>query len=379
MSPRAYQSHQITCEVCGQERRAQLKGRDICRTCLRKEPSARCVRCGHAKHNVDEQSGLCARCTPVMARPVAACMRCSRTRAIYKQEQQLCKDCNKYAHQHARSKDRQVKVTCGVCGEIRSCALLGRAICSACWREERNGRGICSRCNRLKVYQAKAERLCKQCYKNHLAPRVLRSYVERFTTPYPYNTSRFDLLTATIDWPTVTQKTDRKFRAFGQFFQIHPLSEPLTWETLEHVLPPLGPTKRTAPKQIRACLLEGAHLLVAAGQLEYWESYVARRNALSPIKQAPERIQPLLHRYATWLGERQSAASNVREHLEGLACFWRWCERRSIHGPEEVHVSRLCCRSTGCGNAQRVGERCPLNPATAQPPQCVLAVAPSAR
>jgi hypothetical protein len=339
LSPRAYQSHPITCEVCGQERRAQLKGRAICRACLRKEPSACCVRCGHTKHDIDELSGLCPRCTPVMARPVAACTRCLRSGAIYNQEQQLCKGCTKYARQRARSKDRQVKVTCCVCGAIRSSVLLERAICSACWREERNGRGICSKCKRLKAYQVKAERLCKQCYKNQLAPRVLQSYVEIFTTPYPYNTLLFDRLTATIEWPAVTQKTDRKFRAFGHFLQIHPLSNPLTWETLEHVLPPLGPTKRTAPKQIRACLLEVAHLLVAEGKLESWESYVARRNALAPIKQAPECIQALLHRYATWLGERQSAPSNVRDHLEGLACFWRWCEQRNIHGPEEVHVS----------------------------------------
>jgi hypothetical protein len=189
------------------------------------------------------------------------------------------------------------------------------------------------------VYQVKAERLCKQCYKDHLAPQALRSYVERFTTPYPHNTALFDLFTETIDWPTVTQKMDRKFRSFGHFLQIQPLSEPLTWETLEHVLPPLGPTNRTVPKQIRACLLELAHLLVAEGKLESWETYVARRNALSPIKQAPERIQALLHRYAIWLGERQSAPSNVREHLECLACFWRWCEQRGIHGPEEVQVS----------------------------------------
>jgi hypothetical protein len=339
VSPRAYQSHPIMCEVCGQERRAQLKGRAICRACLRKEPSARCVRCGYVKHDIDELSGLCPRCTSLMARPVAVCTRCSCSGAIYNQEQQLCKACTKYARQRARSKDRQVKVTCCVCGAMRSSVLLERAICSACWREERNGRGICSRCKRLKAYQVKAERLCKQCYKNQLAPRVLRSYVERYTTPYPYNMALFDLLTATIEWPAVTQKTDRKFRSFGHFLQIQPVSDPLTWETLEQVLPPLGPTNRTEPKQVRACLLELAHLLAAEGKLESWETYVARRNALSPINQAPEHIQALLHRYAIWLGERQSAPSNVREHLECLACFWQWCDRRGIHGPEEVHVS----------------------------------------
>ena len=39
MSPRPHQLRQITCEVCGRQRRAEQKDRDICRDCLRKEPS----------------------------------------------------------------------------------------------------------------------------------------------------------------------------------------------------------------------------------------------------------------------------------------------------------------------------------------------------
>ena len=46
MSPRLYQSRQIICEVCGRQRRAEQKDRDICLDCLRKEPSVRCIRCG---------------------------------------------------------------------------------------------------------------------------------------------------------------------------------------------------------------------------------------------------------------------------------------------------------------------------------------------
>ncbi len=339
MSPRAYQLRQIVCEVCGRRCRAQLKDRDICQTCLRKQPRARCTRCGQMKHYVDEESGLCPRCAPVAARPVSVCARCSRARAIYNLEEQLCHDCNQAVRARDRSKDRRVKVKCTICGQMRPSQLFGRAICPACWREERNGRGICSKCNRLRVFQVKAERLCKQCYHEHLAPQALRRYVENYVTPYPYNQILFELLAATVDWAAVTSKTDRKFRAFGQFLQTQPLGEPLTWETLEQVLPPLGETNRDKPKKIRACLLELAHLLVAKGKLESWETYVARRNALSPINQAPEHIQVLLRRYASWLWERQSAPGNIRYHLESLAFFWQCCERRGIHSPEEVQAS----------------------------------------
>jgi hypothetical protein len=333
VNPRADQSHQVICEICGQKRRAYLKGRNICRSCWSSEPSARCVRCGHVRHDVDEKSGLCPRCIPMMARPVAVCTRCSRTRAIYNQEQQLCKRCN----QSART--RQAKVTCSVCGKLCFSILLSRAICPACWRAERNGRGICSNCNKLKVYQAKAKRLCKRCYLDHLAPQELHGYVEHFTTPYPYNQFLFDLLRETIDWSSVTLKTKQKFQAFGHFLQIQQLSEPLNWETLEQMLPPLGPTNRTVPKMIRACLLEVGHLLAARGELESREAYIERRYARLPLKCASEYLQELLCRYVDWLGERRSTLDSVRNHLQFLVPFWLWCEQHGIRSPEEVQAS----------------------------------------
>lgn len=341
MSPKAYQLRQIVCEACGRRRRAKLKDRDICQSCLQKQPRARCTRCGHMKHYVDVESGLCPRCAHVIVRPVAVCARCSRTRAIYNLEKQWCQSCNKYAYRHARPKVEQAKVKCSVCGRVRPSALTSRAICSACWREERNGGGICAGCNRLKAFQVKAERLCKQCYMESLAPRALRSYVEGFTTPYPYNKALFDLLAMAIDWEAVTQHTDRKFRAFGRFLQGQQIHEPLTWDALEQLLPPLGPTNRTNPKHVRACLLEVAHLLAARGELESRETYIIRRNALSPINQAPVRMQTLLRRYASWLEVRQTAPSNIRDHLEALAVFWQWCEQRGIHSPEEVQASLM--------------------------------------
>lgn len=56
-----------------------------------------------------------------------------------------------------------------------------------------------------------------------------------------------------------TNSPSRKFHSFGRFLQTQPLNEPLTWEAIEALLPPLGPTHRNDPKLIRACLLELGH------------------------------------------------------------------------------------------------------------------------
>ncbi|HEU5227822.1 MAG TPA: hypothetical protein VFV38_41065 [Ktedonobacteraceae bacterium] len=195
------------------------------------------------------------------------------------------------------------------------------------------------RCNKLKVVLVKKQCLCKQCYKDSLAPTTLRRYVEEFTTPYPYNKAMFDLFVTTIDWETVTEKTRRTVCIFGHFLQTQPVAEPLTWEVVEHIQPPLGPTNRYKPKCIRACLLLLTDTLAKKGELESWETYVAKRHALSPLSYAPEHIRALLHRYANWLRERQSAPGNIYGHLTALASFWQWCEPYGVVAPEQVQAS----------------------------------------
>ncbi|MDP8928915.1 MAG: hypothetical protein M3O70_10160 [Actinomycetota bacterium] len=166
----------------------------------------------------------------------------------------------------------------------------------------------------------------------------MRAYVEGFTTPFPYNRVLFQILAATIDWQAVGQKIDRRFRAFGGFLQTHEFKEPLTWEAIEEALPALGPTNRYKPKQVRASLLDLGHVLAARGELERRDTYLARRAALLPIARAPQHIQPLLERYASWLSERKAKLSSIYEHMQGLALFWAWCDRRGIRSPAEVQA-----------------------------------------
>lgn len=336
---RPYPLRHVICEECGNQCISERRDRNICRNCYRGEPTTRCIRCGQMRHGVAKVSSLCPRCA---SRPEATCARCLRTRIIYNREEQLCRACNNNLRKVIRIRDhRQIKVECSVCGKMRPPHLLARAICRACYEEECNGRKICTNCRKLKVIAKKSEGLCKQCYKAALAPKSLKSYLDSFTTSYPYNAFLFELFAATIYWDSVTPKIDRQLRAFGRFLQAQPISEPLTWEKIETLLPELGPTNRTVPKLIRACLLDLGHLLATKGMLESRDVYIARRNALAPLWHAPKHVQGLLHRYTTWLWERQTVPSNVHDHLETLASFWFWCDQNGIRSPEEVHSSHI--------------------------------------
>ncbi len=341
MRVRPYQFRQMVCEACGRSCKAEQKGRDICRSCLRKEPSVPCLRCGLMTHHAAPATGLCPRCTRVTSRSEGVCAHCERSRVIFDQEAHLCLTCHKVTQQTKRYWEKQARVTCTVCGRLRASALYNRAICHACWNTEKNGHHPCSRCGKLKLIYAKAENLCKQCHGHCAAPGALRKYIATFSTSYPYNNVLFDVFVAALNWELVNKKTERKIRVFGRFLQTQPLPEPLTWETIETLLPPLGPTKRTEPKMLRACLLELGHLLAARGELENRETYIDRRSALSPLGQAPGPLQALLHRYATWLWERRAVPTSVRDHMEVLASFWSWSERRGVHSPEEVQVSLI--------------------------------------
>jgi hypothetical protein len=283
---------QITCEVCGCPCYSALKNRDICRDCHRREISTRCARCGVMKHHVAEETGLCPHCTEILTRPK--------------------------------------KVKCSVCGQTRSSERLRRAICKACCKKERNGCGLCVGCGKLKVIFIRAQRLCKQCYAHRRAPKVLLDYVTTFTTPYRYNKTLFDLFATSIEWDSVTARTNHQLRVFGRFLQTHQLGEPLTWETIEEALPALGPT---------ACLLRLGHLLVTQGKLESREGYLERRTALRPISHAPEDARLCLQAYTGWLWERRITPLSVRNHLEAIVAFWSWCAQHGIQPPAGVQSS----------------------------------------
>ncbi len=132
---------------------------------------------------------------------------------------------------------------------------------------------------------------------------------------------------------------ERHIGVFGHFLQTHKFNEPLTWEAIEEALPPWKRGQDGKRNDVRSCLLDLGHLLVARGEMESREIYTKRRTALAPIQQAPEHIRPLLQRYAVWLWERRVVADTVRRHLDTLSSFWSWCDQRGICSPAEVNTA----------------------------------------
>jgi len=372
----SYQSRppQILCSVCGQMRKSVLSARSICGDCSREERNGRrpCARCNEVKVIRDKARQLCERCSKqerwqkkqvavqcsvcgkmrisaLFSRAICqACLKeekngrnicagCKELMPICNQAAQLCMRC--YSKLGRRKK--QARVTCSVCAQLRVSALIERPICIACLMAERNGCKTCAKCNKLKVIYHKGKQLCKHCQLDELAPKALQKYLSEFTSPYPYNERLFHILANTIDWSAVDGNTLQQYKVFGRFLQTYEFRAPLGWAAIEEALPSREKMRGRKTRIIRSCLLELGYLLVAKGELESREAHTLRRNALTPLKSAPEFIQPLLHRYTAWLWERQNVPTNVGDHLEVLVSFWSWCHERGIRRPEEIQSAYI--------------------------------------
>ncbi len=337
----------IICEVCGKQRKktSQVKNRNICTLCHKQEPSTECPRCGRMTHHASTLTGLCPSCTEIIARPVATCSRCNQRKRIDNQDACLCKICNKNLHKYQNNLKKQARlkekgqVKCCQCGCLRESVLVHLNICYSCYNQLRlNDYQICPKCEKNKLIFNRKRTLCQICYNHYKAPKYLQSYLNKYTTPYGYNTTLFNLLTSTINWESVDKNTLRKWRYFGKFLQIQPLTNPLTWEAIEELLPDFGATHRTKSSDIRTCLLDLGYLLASQGLIESRETYIANRYALLPIQKIPQELQPLANNYAAWLKDQKHSLGDIRTHLYCLAAFWTWCFEHSIRSPEQVQV-----------------------------------------
>src|SRR5918912_278629 len=205
-----YPSREIVCVACGKPRITPFRKRDVCQACHAKEPTWHCSRCRRKRHFIGGDPALCPSCRRIVARPLMRCSGCFNEVVIVDTEKQFCQKCHLNELKRLGSRAKQTKAKCSKCGEIKSSALLGRRICTACYTEERNGKNRCEGCNRVKPILIKSRRICKQCYNNLCASDSLQKYIAGYTAPYTYNKFLFDLFVLSLGSTTITDKLTSK-------------------------------------------------------------------------------------------------------------------------------------------------------------------------
>lgn len=332
----------IICGVCGQYRQRMLAGsRDICGSCLKKEPTVQCGRCQRSKHFVDVTSGLCPTCVRIISRPVDTCNDCGMVQTIFEPTHRLCFPCHRKRMQRKCSERKRRAVPCSVCLNVRRSAVLRRRICQSCWRKERFGQTRCIACNQQKVLRSKSKRLCNLCYNNTGAPERLRKYCASYSSPYMSNRHFFKVVASTIDWKSVNGGIERRVRRFGSFLQTYELLEPLTWNRLMEAGEAVAEYSAFPRKAVRGFLLLLGHRLAQRKSLEPYETYLLRRQSLVPIAKAPQSVQPLLLEYSAALTARQIAPSTITAINRYLADFLIWCRQEGIASPAEVQPQTI--------------------------------------
>jgi hypothetical protein len=269
MSKKAKPYRTVTCDVCGNRGRINLKIRDVCKPCYLSEPPSYCEGCKSIRPHVRPKDKRCARCI----RSDQQTGRCVNCKDIAVLVNGLCKTCSKNKYKRTRNRKKLVKAVCSNCGKLRRRATDLNTICKACYAKKQNGIGICAKCGKERVFENKGKRLCKQCYTESLAPKLLRKYVTQYTSPYLYNQFLFKLITRPIDWSSVSESHHQKYKAIGLFLQSNKIPEPLTWEKIDELLPPLdNPSGRMRTKRIRQSLLDIGYALAKKRLLESREA-----------------------------------------------------------------------------------------------------------
>jgi Zn ribbon nucleic-acid-binding protein/site-specific recombinase XerD len=251
----------------------------------------------------------------------------------------LCRGCHDNKMKQLWRRSSLKKAECVSCGAARPTSLLKEDICQSCYTRRKNGVSRCQgKCGKDKIIVNLQHHLCKHCYADMIADDNLRSYLDRYSSPFSKNKYYFALLAEVVDWNGVTEKTVRRYRAIGEFLREHALPEKLTWEAVEEILPPVERVRRYKTKLIRSCLRDIGQLLAERGQLETRAAYISRRRSLQPIAKAPAQFRNDLLKYLDWLTHDKYSPSSIRSSLCSIVCFLSWCDERGISSFSKVQI-----------------------------------------
>lgn len=330
MNSYASQSRTIVCALCKQRRRIKATASELCPRCEKAQSAE--LASVTAEYETGNQQW--PKYIHVRSYEQGVCSGCSSFGPIYEPDAQLCKTCHQKKLTRLSKDVLKVKIKCAVCHKLRRSVCLSEDICLPCYLARQNGVAVCIGCGKEKViWVMKGGARCRYCYKDHAAPRSLKKFVDEYQGfNRKYLTDLLEPIKTAID-----EKTNRRFRGFGKFLQQVTLADPLTWESVDEVMPAFVSKKQTNIKNIRSCLLDLAYLHVSQGKLEKREDYLARRIVQNLVTQAPKHFQDQLRDYVDRRTTLKHAPSTMRYDLVSINPFLRWCDARQVKCISEVN------------------------------------------
>lgn len=326
----------ITCEVCHQPRRTH-HWFDICRRCALKLPKMRCNVCRKLRYQPQATSLTCHGCGSKISKEKIICESCGLTDYAFTSDPTHCRKCHRKVRLRSWKKSWSRKIICSSCGKEKQAWKKTAMTCSGCHRKQRSGNVRClfPGCDRLMFIQK--SQLCQLHHDDQEAPRLLREYLESYTSPFPHNERYMTEIASTLI--NIRGSDLVRLRAFGRFLQTHELPEVLTWDTIDRTLPASG-------QYIRSCLFQLGDVLAERGRMEGWESHLTNGGLRRSLQRTPDAFVKPMTDFQQWLLEGNvnpnlqlslwktqrlsNAARTIVEQLNMVVKFLNFCASRNI-------------------------------------------------
>jgi hypothetical protein len=216
-------------------------------------------------------------------------------------------------------------------------------ICSGCENKQRSGNVKCPSPGCEKLIFIQKTQLCRLHHADKQAPRLLREYLDFYTSPFPHNEHYMTKLAGGL--MNIRGSDLRRFRDFGIFLQTYELPEVLTWDAIEQA-------RSASGQSVRSCLLQLGYILAEQGKMEGWESHLSNRGLRRSLQLTPIAFSQFMADFQEWVLDgkvnpnlqlsllKDHRLSNAPRTIAGqvnvIVHFLNFCASRSIGSLLEI-------------------------------------------
>ena len=331
----------IICELCNQPRRTRHSF-DVCFGCTRKLQAITCDACHKRRFQLQPDSPICHGCLKTLLKEKISCAACGLTDYAFTSDPVHCRKCHRKVTLRIWKESWSRRIICSTCGKEKRAWKKTGMTCIGCHRKQRSGNARClfPGCDKLMFIQK--SQLCSLHHDDQEAPRLLRDYLDCYTSPFPHNERYMSELASTINWEAVTNIRGSdltRLRAFGRFLQTYELPEVLTWDAIDLALPASG-------QFIRSCLFQLGDVLAERGKMQGWESHLSNGGLRRSLQRTPVAFLQTMTDFQQWLVAGKvnpnlqlslvkthrlfNAPRTIAEQVNMVVQFLNFCASRNI-------------------------------------------------